>query len=137
MPAPDFLPLVWPLVVVLGILIWSRRLGADMRPIVINVVRGVAVNAKSNAVAYAIAIGFGLSASLSAFIDVFQQMDQEAFKNLTWHQYFALWAKVLNPFVVAVLAYATQNKFKSGGLDISVPPVEVPPETPEEQPPVT
>lgn len=120
--------IAWPIIIVLVGLFCIARVTRDVRPIFVNIVGGVAKEAGSNAAAYAIAIMFGLSASLSAFYDVFSQMDTKAFADLTWHQYFAMWSKVLNPFLVAVLAYATQNKFipKPGGS--TNPPFPVKPE---------
>ena len=106
--------LVWPLVVVLLGLFVLRRIRQNMDPIFDQVVSGVAKSARANAPAYAIAILFGLSASLSAFVDVFKEMNRDAILAMSWHQYLVCWAKVLNPFVVAILAYATQNKFKGG-----------------------
>lgn len=108
---PNLLPFVWPLAALLAFLIVSRRVASDVRPIFVNIVGGVAKAAGSNAQAYGIAILFGLSASLSAFYDVFSQLDNKAFGEMNLHQYAALWSKVLNPFCVAILAYATQNKF--------------------------
>lgn len=105
---------IWPLFLFLLALLVLRQIKEDVRPIFVNIVSGVAKNAQSNAPAYAIAIGFGLSACIAAFIDVFQSLDAVKLHALSWHQYAALWAKVLNPFVVSVLAYATQNKFKGG-----------------------
>jgi hypothetical protein len=115
--------LVWPLTFLLCALILVRM--TKDSPITNAIVGGVAKNAGSNATAYAIAFMFGLSASLSAFYDVFSQMDAKTFDQTSWHQYAALWAKCLNPFVVAVLAYATQNKFTGGGLGGSKPPFPV------------
>jgi hypothetical protein len=117
--------LVWPLTFLLAFLLLLRRAGERLDPIFGGIVDGVAKNAGSNAVAYAIAIGFGFSASISAFIEVFSQMDKEAFKALSWHQYFVQWCKVANPFIVAVLAYATQNKFvtKTPGSTQTTPPI--------------
>lgn len=103
---------VWPLLVMLTAFVIARQFTADVRPILLAVRDGVAVQAKSNAPAYAIAILFGLSAAASAFIDVFQHMTSDAILALSWHQYATLWVKVFNPFIVAILAYATQNKFK-------------------------
>lgn len=93
-------------------LIVTRRLASDFRPIVTNVISGVAQDAQSNARAYAVAILFGLSASFSAFWDVFHALDSASLLAMSWHQYFALWTKVLNPFIVAILAYATKSEFK-------------------------
>jgi hypothetical protein len=110
----DFDPtqFVWPLVVMLTALIVTRRLATDFRPIVENVISGVAKDAQSNARAYAIAVLFGLSASFSAFWDVFHSLDSSSLVAMSWHQYAALWTKVLNPFIVAILAYATKSDFK-------------------------
>lgn len=103
---------VWPMTVLLMFLLTLWRVQQDVRPIFIAVRDGVAREAGSNAAAYAIAILFGLTASASAFIDVFQHLDAASLAAMSWHQYATLWVKVLNPFFVAVLAYATQNKFK-------------------------
>jgi hypothetical protein len=115
--------LVWPLAFILVALFALRQAGEAIQPIASSIVKGVAQNAGSNATAYAIAIMFGLSASLSAFYDVFNELTKSAFDVLSFHQYLALWAKVANPFVVAVLAYATQNKFsaKSNGSATNPP----------------
>jgi hypothetical protein len=102
---------IWPLCLLLGILAVGRQFATDVRPIFIAVRDGVAKQAQSNAPAYAICILFGMSASASAFIDVFHQLTSEAFQAMSWHTYATLWVKVFNPFIVAVLAYATQNKF--------------------------
>jgi hypothetical protein len=109
----DMLQLVWPLAFLLIFLFVLRQVEAQMKPIVTSVVNGVASDAGRNAKQYAIAIAFGLSASLSAFVDVFKELDAAAVTALGWHQYGALWAKCLNPFIVAVLAYATQGSFKA------------------------
>lgn len=124
--------MLWPLTAILSAIIVTRRLATDVRPIFINIVNGVAKGAQSNAMAYAIAFGFGLSASLSAFWDVFHTLDATSFSVMTWHQYAALWTKVLNPFVVAVLAYVVKNEFKGGALasstaEHSPPTVSIPP----------
>lgn len=105
--------MVWPLVVLLLALFVLRQVRQDVHPIFVQIIGGVAKSAGSNAPAYAIAILFGLSASLSAFVDVFKELDRNAIMSMSWHQYLVCWAKVANPFVVAILAYATQNKFKN------------------------
>lgn len=115
--------IVWPLCYLLGclcVVYIAQKFYQDVRPIVVGVRDGVAKQAQSNAPAYAICILFGLSASASAFIDVFHQLSSEALRLLSWHQYATLWVKVFNPFIVAVLAYATQNKFvKSPGSAVA------------------
>lgn len=111
--------LVWPLTFLLLALCVLRRVEQDVRPIFVKITEGVAVQAGNNSAAYATAILFGLTAAASAFIDVFQHLDRESMAAMSWHQYATLWVKVLNPFFVAVLAYATQNKFK--GPDVLAP----------------
>lgn len=111
----DMLQIIWPLVFLLIMLIVIRQVRDDVNPIFKSVIGGLAQDAGRNAKQYAIAIGFGLSASLSAFVDVFKELDAAAVTSLGWHQYAALWAKCFNPFIVAVLAYATQSSFKPGG----------------------
>lgn len=131
-PAPtsagvEYMPFV-PLVLCLFMMWGIIRLRKEMQPIFVNVVSGVAQKAQTNAVACAIAMGFGLSASLEALSDQATIMH--------WLVIAAL-CKVANPFIVAVLAYATQNGFvKKDGTPISqsstiavpvtVTPVEVP-----------
>lgn len=118
----DIAGMVWPLVVVLMLLLIMRQLRDDVNPIFKSVVGGLSQDAGRNAKQYAIAIGFGLSASLSAFVDVFKELDAATIGTLGWHQYAAAWAKVANPFVVAVLAYATQSNFKPGNSAGTNPP---------------
>lgn len=119
--------LVWPLTLLLMFLFVMQRAAQRLDPIFGGIVDGVAKNAGSNAVAYAIALGFGFSASISAFIEVFSSMDAESLKNISWHQYMVQWCKVANPFVVAVLAYATQNKFVAKpGSSTTTPPFITP-----------
>lgn len=102
---------VWPLTFLLIALCILRKVEQDVRPIFVAVTRGVAVQAGNNAAAYANAILFGLTAAASAFIDVFHGLSADSLSAMSWHQYATLWVKVLNPFFVAILAYATQNKF--------------------------
>lgn len=117
------LQLVWPLSFILVALFVLRQLRSDITPIFKSVVGGLSQNAARNATQYAIALGFGLSASLSAFWDVFRSLDNTTLGTMSWHQYFALWAKVANPFVVAILAYATQSNFtKTGATTGNTPP---------------
>lgn len=122
----DMLQLVWPLIFLLIMLFVLRQVRDDVNPIFKSVVGGLSQDASRNAKQYAIAIGFGLSASLSAFVDVFKELDAAAIGSLGWHQYAAAWAKVANPFVVAVLAYATQSSFKPGNTNPPFPPSSSP-----------
>lgn len=111
----DFLQVILPLVGLLVVLITGRRLAADIRPIFVNVIGGVAKNAQSNAMVYAIAILFGLTASCSAFIDVFKDLDAKAISAMSWHQYAVCWVKVLNPFGVTIIAYFTKAPLNPAG----------------------
>lgn len=113
--------IVWPITAFAMFLVVLRMVEKRTGPIFDSIIGGVAKNAGTNAVFYAIAIMFGLSASLSAFIEVFQQMDEAAWKVITWHQYATLWAKVLNPFIVAVLAY-TRDSGKDRKPNGTTPP---------------
>jgi hypothetical protein len=120
---------VWPLCLTLIILVVLRKVEAQLSPIVIAMTQGVAGQAKNRATDYAKAMMFGLSASLAAFYDLFSQLDVSSFHHMSLHQYLALWAKVANPFVVAVLAYATQ----SGATPSKTPTVSTPPFPPSNQ----
>lgn len=102
--------LVWPLCFLLVALTMLRGVERRMGPIVDGVVKGVAVNASSNALGYLIAIMFGVVASGQSFVDVFSQLDQKTFTEMSWHQYIAVWVKPFVSFVAAVLAYFTQSK---------------------------
>ena len=115
-------PYLWPLAFLLVVFVILHYVRESIKPIVGSLVSGLAKQAQANATAYAIALGFGLSASLSAFIDVFKDLNSVQFSALSWHQYLALWAKVLNPFLVAILAYSTQSKFRSGQSSETKPP---------------
>jgi len=104
-PAVDYLQKIWPFIPLLlaVFLFWlAVRIRNDVQPIVVNVINGVARQAGTNAVPCAIAIGFGLSASLEALA--------EQATALHW-LLIAAGCKVVQPFIVAVLAYATQNGF--------------------------
>ena len=64
---------------------------------------------------------------VSAFYDVFNELTAASLTSLSWHQYAALWTKVANPFIVAILAYATQMPIKNGNLTQPPFPVQPPP----------
>lgn len=108
----DTLPHLIVLSILLLILVGLHRLRATVDPLVAGVVGGLAKHAQVNAPAYGIACMFALSASLGAFYDVFSQVDYNTLHGMTWWQLGALIAKVLNPGIVAVTAYATQSKFR-------------------------
>ena len=114
--------IIWPLCFLLVALLALHHVREPVRPIIAGIVSGLTKHATANAPAYAIAIGFGLSASLASFIDVFQTMTSDKIAALSYHQYGALVAKCLNPFIVAILAYATQSRFKSGATPTDTQP---------------
>lgn len=96
----DLAPFAWPLVVVLLLLVILRKIESTVNPVIVGVVNGLAKQANSNALAYGLAIGYGLSASLQALA--------EQATILHWLIVAAM-AKVLNPFIVAMLAFAAKN----------------------------
>jgi hypothetical protein len=108
----EMLPHIVVLGVLLVVLLLIHRARETLNPLVTGIVGGLSKHAQVNAPAYGMAIMFGLSASLSAFYDIFSQLGKSDLNAMSWHQYMSLWAKVLNPFIVASLAYATKNQFK-------------------------
>lgn len=99
----DIVPFAWPLVVVLVLLIVLRKIESTVNPVIVSVVSGLAKQASSNALAYGLAIGYGLSASLQALA--------EQAVLLNW-PYVAAFARVFNPFVVAMLAFAANGNIQ-------------------------
>lgn len=106
----DYLHIIAPLVVLLVVLLGLHAVRETVNPLFAGIVAGLAKHAQINAPAYGMAILFGLSASLSAFWDVFHSMTKQQFYDMSWHAYMANWCKVLNPFIVAALAYCTKPK---------------------------
>lgn len=97
----ELAPIGVPLTVILAILLIVRKADAVVQPIVINVVNGIARQAQSNALGYGLAIGYGFSASLQALAEQATIMQ--------W-PLLAAFAKVANPFIVALLAYAAKSE---------------------------
>jgi len=108
--ASDVFPFVWPLIVLLILLIIIRKIESTINPIVVNVVNGLANQAGSNALTYGLMIGYGLSASL-------QSLAEQA-TILHWVTLAAM-AKVINPCIVAMLAFAAKNDL---GIARKLPP---------------
>lgn len=102
----EALPYIVPLAVLLIVLIGLHRVRETVNPIFVAMVTSLAKHASSNATDYAIGMMFGLSASLSAIYDVLSQIDRTTAAGMSPWQWMAIWSKVLNPFVVAFLAYA-------------------------------
>lgn len=124
----DWLNLIWPLCFVLGALLvfWlGHKLGDNLQPIAASLASGLAEFARKNAVPCVVAFLYGVSASLMAFAEVFQTLGRDEWQAMTWHQYGTMWAKVLNPFIIAVLAYWKQPNFSSnsagGGTNPPIP----------------
>lgn len=96
----DVAPFAWPLVVALVLLYLLNKVSHQVQPIIVGVVSGLAKQANSNALAYGLAIGYGLSASLQALA--------EQATLLHWPIIAAI-AKIANPFIVAMLAFAANG----------------------------
>lgn len=109
----DYLHIIAPLVVILLVLMGLHAVRETVNPLFGAIVSGLAQHAQKNAPAYGMAILFGLSASLSAFWDVFHSMTKQQFNEMSAHAYLSNWAKILNPFIVAALAYCTKPEAKS------------------------
>lgn len=99
---------IWPLLVFALLLVGLHQVKEQVNPVIGGIVKGLSMHAQANATGYGMAILFGLSASLAAFYDLFSQVSKTDIAGMSWHQYMSLWAKVLNPFIVASLAYATK-----------------------------
>ena|SRR6478736_9010690 len=97
---------IWPLVFLLAVLFGFNRMKETLEPIVKAMVSAIALQAQQQAGKWMIASMFGLSASLAAFYDVFSQVGTTEYAGMSVWQLLALWAKVLNPFIVAALASA-------------------------------
>jgi histidine ammonia-lyase len=119
----DVAPFAWPLVVALVLLYLLHKVSNEVQPIVVNVVNGLAKQASSNALGYGLAIGYGLSASLQAAA--------EQATALHW-LILAAACKVVNPFIVAMLAYAAKNSFSpTSALNTPAPAAPAPSPAPQ------
>lgn len=107
----DIAPFAWPLMVLLLLLVILRKIESTINPIVAGVVNGLANQASNNALTYGLMIGYGLSASLSSLAD------QATI--LHWPVIAAM-AKVVGPFVTAMLAFAAKNSIGN------IPPAKLP-----------
>jgi hypothetical protein len=94
------------------ILVGIRAARETLNPVFGGMMAGLANHAKDHATDYGKAFLFALSASLAAFYDIFSQVDVGTMRGMTWWQLIALWAKVLNPAVVAALAYTQKPTSK-------------------------
>ncbi len=106
--ANDLLPFVWPMSFVLITLFLMRKVGNDIQPVMRGVVDGVAKNAKQYALMYAMAAIYASAASLQAL--------GEVATSFGW-VYVAAIAKVLQPGIVAVIAYVTKPPSFTQAID--------------------
>lgn len=107
-------PVVWPLCFLLVALIVIHLVREEVKPIMRAVVGGLTTDAGRNYKAYATAIAFGLSASLSAWVEAFKDLTAADAATLSYWQLSALFARVANPFLVAMLAYAYKPQGQTG-----------------------
>lgn len=108
------LPFIWPLIFLLIMLVLLRQVRADVQPIMVGIVKGLAAGSTKNPLFYAMALMLGLSASLGALAEV-----AHAFG---W-KYVEAFARVAQPFFVAVIAYAIKPPSPSVA-DTTNPPVK-------------
>jgi hypothetical protein len=109
----DTLPLIWPLAFVLVALFVLRKIEAQINPIIVNVVGGVATNAKQYALMYAMAFIYASAASLQAL--------GEVATGFGWI-HIAAFAKVAQPGIVAIIAYVTKPpQFTQANADVKTP----------------
>jgi hypothetical protein len=116
MTAADYIALAKELVpLFIGALFIGFLLTAALacRPIVVRMVNGLADRADGNAMAFGLAMGYGLSASLSALA--------EQATALNWLILAAL-AKVINPFIVGVLAFTARSSRPASNDPPPAPP---------------
>jgi hypothetical protein len=116
---PDYFAansLVWPLVVLLVALFVLRQIESDVKPIVSGMVSGLAAQSSRHAASWAMALLMASAASCQAL--------GEVATDLGW-VYAAALAKVLQPGLVAVIAYVmrspTQGQSTSTGN--TTPPI--------------
>lgn len=109
---------IWPLGVLLCVLLVARHARETLAPISKSVVEGLARDAQRNSRGYAMAIAFGLSASLSAWVEAFKDLSATQAAAMSYWQLSAVFAKIANPFIVAVLAYT----YKQGSSNGTQPP---------------
>lgn len=106
--------LVWPLICLILALVLIRHVRADVQPIMIGIVKGLAAGSSKNPLFYAMAWMIGMSASLGALADV-----AHAFG---W-KYVEAFARVAQPFFVGVIAYVIKPPSPSIA-DTNNPPVK-------------
>lgn len=98
--------IVWPLLGALVVLAIFHQLRERLEPLTSAIIAGLAKDAGRNSKVYVTALAFGISASLSAWVDAFKDLTAAQAADLSYWQLSAIFARILNPFIVAVLAYA-------------------------------
>jgi hypothetical protein len=93
-------PAIWPLTFILVSLFILRQIRQDVNPIFKGVIGGLAQHSTKYALAYAMASLYAAAASLQALAEVATQFH--------W-VYLAAAAKVMQPGIVAVIAYITKG----------------------------
>lgn len=113
MTIEESLHYVWPLAFILVSLFILRQVRDEIKPIMAGVVSGLATNAKQYYLMYAMAAIYASAASLQALGEVATQFG--------WI-YVAAGAKVLQPGIVAVIAYVTKPpQFTQASPDKPIP----------------
>lgn len=92
-------PIVWPLTLLLVLLMVLRKLGNSVDPIFQSMVGGLKTQAARHSMAWLMAMMYASAASLQAL--------GEVAADLQW-VYVAAFAKVIQPAVVAVIAYVNR-----------------------------
>ncbi len=105
--------LVWPLTLLLIALFVLRQVESDMRPIVTGMIGGLASQSQKNAVKWAMGILMASAASCQAL--------GEVATDLGW-TYAAALAKVLQPGLVAVIAYVMRSPNEPAQTQPPFPP---------------
>lgn len=108
-------PVVWPLTFLLVALVVIHLVREEVKPIIRAVVAGLSTDAATHSKTYATYIAFGLSASLAAWVEAFKDLSAANAADLSYWQFSAIFARILNPFIVAILAAAYRNGPSNGG----------------------
>ncbi len=95
----EALTMLWPLIFLLITLVCLWRVEKEMKPVVTGVITGLATNAAQKALLYAMGALYFAAASLQAL--------GEVSTSFGW-VHVAAFAKVLQPGVVAIIAYVTK-----------------------------
>lgn len=112
------IPFLWPASCLILALVIFLHIRKDVHPIVIGMVKGLAVGSSKNPLFYSMAMMLGLGASLGALAEVSKQFG--------WVHVEAF-ARVAQPFFITVCAYAIKPPSPSVA-DTTTPAAPVPPQ---------